>query len=169
MFDILLGMRHPIAIDQGRRARAARELHNARVELDGKLSPDHPSVPPWYGRRVLAADDEFGRAAGLVVQGERISWSAIDALTELAMYGMLAHRLLSHDGEVDPNCARCAQSTAWQASLLERTFERNEGAGRLRDSVCAELSRLLPSRPMDLRFGPADQDGDIVGRAREAG
>ncbi|MEO6703069.1 MAG: hypothetical protein ABI140_01045 [Jatrophihabitantaceae bacterium] len=150
-------MRHPIALDHGRRARAAHELHNARVELDGRLSPDHPSVPPWYGRRVLAADDEFGRAAGLVVQGERISWSAIDAMAELAMYGTLAHRWLTHNGEVDPSCARCAQSTAWQASLLERTFERSEATtAQLRDALAAELATVLPARPVDIRFGPGE-------------
>jgi hypothetical protein len=155
MFDIVAAMRPSTELDHSRRTRATRELYAARGELHGRLSPDHPSVPPWLCRRILDADDQHGKDAGLVVQGEQVSWSALDALAELALYGMLAHRRLAHSGELDPDCLRCARSTDWQASLLERTLEHGAAsAAQVRDSVSAELAELLPGTPVDVRYPP---------------
>lgn len=123
---------------------AADVLLAARAQLYGKLSPDHPSVPPWYARQILAADDRYGVAADLVVQGQDVSWAAIDGLVDLAIYGMLAHRRFVHAGGTTLDCARCGLAASWQPVLLEPVAaRRHSSAERVLDELRAELAADL--------------------------
>ena len=71
--------------------------------------------------RVLQADDERGTQAGLVVQGEDVNWQSLDGMVELAVYGMLTHRSLAHDGGLLAACRLCQQSESmWQNDLVGR-------------------------------------------------
>ncbi|HJQ03314.1 MAG TPA: hypothetical protein VJ851_17090 [Jatrophihabitans sp.] len=61
--------------------------------------------------------------ASKVLQGddEGINWESLDGLFELAVYGMLTHLSLAHDGELLTGCRLCAQSElVWQNSLIGR-------------------------------------------------
>ncbi len=85
------------------------------------MSQNDPLASMLCASKVLQADDERGAQAGLVVQGEDVNWHSLDGLVELAVYGMLTHRSLAHDGGLQTDCRLCQQSELmWQNDLVGR-------------------------------------------------
>jgi hypothetical protein len=85
------------------------------------MSQNDPLASMLCASKVLQADDERGTLAGLVVQGEDVNWQSLDGLVELAVYGMLTHRSLAHDGGLLTGCRLCQQSESmWQNDLVGR-------------------------------------------------
>jgi hypothetical protein len=100
---------------------AAQTLLTAWDELRGDMSRSDPLASMLCASKVLQADDDRGARAGLVVQGEDVYWESLDTLLELAVYGMLTHRSLAHDGEPQDGCRLCVQSEAtWHNDLIGR-------------------------------------------------
>jgi hypothetical protein len=101
-----------------RKGHAAESLLAARETVRGIRLTD-PIVPRLYADLILEADDEFGTRDGLVVQGDAVTWEAIDALFDLAIAGGRAHRS-EHPAGVDPRCATCRQFDAvWSVPIAE--------------------------------------------------
>ena len=106
---------------------AAQTLLRAWEELRGDMSQNDPLASMLCASKVLQADDERGAQAGLVVQGEDVNWQSLDALVELAVYGMLTHRSLAHDGGLLAGCRLCQQSESmWQNDLVGRLLRGRE-------------------------------------------
>ena len=85
------------------------------------MNPSDPLAPMLCASKVLQCDDGRGTQTGLVVQGDDVNWDSLDGLVELAVYGMLTHRSLAHDGELLDDCRLCAQSEAiWHNDLIGR-------------------------------------------------
>ena len=85
------------------------------------MSQSDPLASMLCASRVLQGDDERGTKTGLVVQGDGVNWESLDSLVELAVYGMLTHRSLAHDGELLAGCRLCAQSElVWHNDLIGR-------------------------------------------------
>lgn len=85
------------------------------------MSQNDPLASMLCASKVLQADDDRGSRAGLVVQGEDVNWQSLDGLVELAVYGMLTHRSLAHDGRLLTECRLCRQAEAmWQNDLVGR-------------------------------------------------
>ncbi|HEX2903437.1 MAG TPA: hypothetical protein VHO01_08265 [Jatrophihabitans sp.] len=67
---------------------------------------------------LLDADDEYGRGRGLVVVADRVSWSMLDALLDMALYGSLSHKRDPHPPG-GAGCRWCQQAQAmWHAALI---------------------------------------------------
>lgn len=85
------------------------------------MSQSDPLASMLCASKVVQGDDERGTQTGLVVQGDGVSWDSLDGLVELAVYGMLTHRSLAHDGELLEDCRLCAQSEGiWHNDLIGR-------------------------------------------------
>jgi len=85
------------------------------------MSQSDPLASMLCASKVLQGDDERGVHTGLVVQGDGVNWDSLDGLVELAVYGMLTHRSLAHDGELLEDCGLCARSEAiWHNGLIGR-------------------------------------------------
>lgn len=86
---------------------------------------------------LLAADDERGGRVGLVVQGDGVSWDAVDGLLDLAVYGRLAHRLQEHNGSAGQGCQVCgAADRVWSGRLVDPvTARRGTTATVLHDEI----------------------------------
>jgi hypothetical protein len=101
-----------------RKGHAADSLVAAR-EMVRAIRPTDPAVPRLYAQRILEADDDWGTRDGLVVQGDGVTWEAIEALFDLAIAGGRAHRA-EHPAGVDPKCAKCRQFDAvWAVQIAE--------------------------------------------------
>jgi hypothetical protein len=101
-----------------RKGHAADVLVATRESVRG-TPPTDPVVPRLYAMRILEADDEFGTRDGLVVQGDGVTWEAIDALFDLAITGCRAHRS-GHPAGVDLTCATCRQfDQVWAVQIAE--------------------------------------------------
>ena len=75
------------------------------------MDPDHAVA------EILEADDRYGRNQGLVVTADKVSWTMLDALLELAIYGSLLHQQIKH--QPSPACRWCRQAeTMWHAALI---------------------------------------------------
>jgi hypothetical protein len=106
-----------------RKRAVADELVATREALRG-TRPTHPSVPNVYALRLLEVDDEHGMREGLVVQGDGVTWSMIDALYDLAVSGMRAHRADSGHGG-GPGCEVCERfHEIWSVQMVEPIRER---------------------------------------------
>ncbi|HET6878163.1 MAG TPA: hypothetical protein VFH38_11585 [Jatrophihabitans sp.] len=107
---------------------AADALRRAERELEGRLAPGDRSVPGLLAARVLESDDRYGRASGLVVQGDALEWTGLVALEQLARRGRLAHqREEPHPAGVTPlTCPVCAAVFALGVHLVDGL--RNRGA-----------------------------------------
>jgi hypothetical protein len=121
-----------------RKGHAADSLVAAR-ELVRGIRPTDPAVPRLYAQRILEADDDWGTRDGRVVQGDGVTWEAIDALFDLAIAGGRAQcrasgRHRSAVPEVPP--ARCG--------LGGTTRRADQVAPRARDGRRAD-SRLAAS------------------------
>lgn len=105
---------------------AADALVRARREFRGRLRPDDRSWPGLLAARVLEADDRYGTASGLVVQGDAIEWAALTALDQLARHGRLAHqREGPHPPGVSPlSCPMCAAVFALGVHLVDGLHRR---------------------------------------------
>jgi hypothetical protein len=102
-----------------RKGNASDALVAARETLRGQLPPADPVMPRLYALRILEADDDFGSRDGLVVQGDGVTWQAIDALFDLAVVGGRAHRA-THPAGVDLACTTCGQFDAvWSVPIAE--------------------------------------------------
>ena len=100
---------------------AADALLRARREFRGRLAADDRSLPGLLAARLLEADDRYGTASGLVVQGDAIEWKALAALDQLARHGRLAHqREGPHPPGVTPlTCPVCAAVFARGVHLVD--------------------------------------------------
>jgi hypothetical protein len=100
---------------------AAEALLAARDEYRGRIAPSDDAVPGLYASYILAEDDRYGSACGLVVQGDSISWCSLDALELLARRGQLAHRQEDrHRPGITPlTCPLCVAIFALDAYLVD--------------------------------------------------
>jgi hypothetical protein len=116
-----------------RLGNAADALLAAREKYRGRMAPSDDAVPGLYADYILAQDDRYGSACGLVVQGDSISWRSIDALELLARRGQTAHRQDDrHPPGVTPlTCPLCAAISALDAYLVDGVaVHRAQGVGR---------------------------------------
>jgi hypothetical protein len=117
---------------------AADALLDAREEYRGRISPTDAHVPRLYVGHILAEDDLYGTACGLVVQGDQVSWRSLDALEVLARRGQLAHhRDDPHPPGVTPlTCPLCAAIFALDVHLVDGlAVHRAAGGNRGPESV----------------------------------
>jgi hypothetical protein len=114
---------HYLKLQNLRRRAVADELLATREALRG-TRPTHPSVPNVYALRLLEVDDDHGTRDGLVVQGDGVTWSMIDALYDLAVRGMRAHRdQTGHGG--GSGCTTCDQfHQVWSVQVADRIRDR---------------------------------------------
>lgn len=135
----------PIGHRRGHAAAAALTAALTELARHG-LYPDQPGSTLLFSDRVLAADDEYGARRNLIVQGNGVSWSAVDGLVDVAAYGMLAHRQHAHQGGSGPNCPLCQQIQAmWHTALIDpmtarRQISATDLHGRARAIVLGELA-----------------------------
>jgi hypothetical protein len=100
---------------------AADALLAAREQYRGQLTPTDAALPGLYASHILAEDDRHGAAVGLVVQGDSVSWSSLDALELLARHGQQAHRAdPGHPSGITPlTCPLCAAIFALDVFLVD--------------------------------------------------
>jgi hypothetical protein len=100
---------------------AADALLAARDEYCGRIAPSDDAVPGLYASYLLAEDDRYGSACGLIVQGDSISWRGIDALELLARRGQIAHHQDDrHPAGVTPlTCPLCVAIFALDSYLVD--------------------------------------------------
>ncbi|MGI8665604.1 MAG: hypothetical protein ACR2N4_06190 [Jatrophihabitans sp.] len=128
-------------ISHRRGLAAAQVLVSVTEELRDQLPPSDKLAPRLQAGRILEADDERGTRAGLVVQSDDVRWAAIDGLLDLAVYGMLAHRRLAHDGRPGTDCPMCQQAEAmWHNTLIGRVMREDvDASSELRDTTRATV------------------------------
>ena len=136
----------PRPLDPLRTARAADALRQAGEQLltEHGLRPSDEQSAELYARRILAADDLFGAADDLVVQGDGVTWRSLDAMLELATLARLFHgRLLHPDVDRPENCEWCDRSDDMlNSALLDPIAARRAiTISELDEAVRAALTR----------------------------
>lgn len=108
---------------------AGDALVSARDRFRATVAPDDAAIPTLWAAAVLAEDDRFGTASGLVVQGDGIGWRALTALEILARRGVHAHRQQDrHAPGVTPlTCPLCAAVFALDVRLVDGLRSYREG------------------------------------------
>ena len=76
----------------------------ARPRPSGEWAEEY--LAPMFASRALAADDDHGRSAGLVVQADGLRWDELNALAAVSA-AMLDWERHSGAGTWHPNCAVC--------------------------------------------------------------
>jgi hypothetical protein len=104
-----VGMSRHLHVQHLRSRNAAEALVAVRDELRGQIRPADRHAPWLYAHHILEADDDFGTGAGLVVQGDAVSWEMIEAIYALALLGADEHHRQAHpDGSRNATqCAMC--------------------------------------------------------------
>jgi len=118
--------------------RAAGAVVLARIGSD----PSCRGLPDEHrAGAVVDADDERGRSEGLVVQADKVSWTMLDALVDLALYGSLLHKEIPHQRGRD--CRWCRQAEAvWHTALIDPLLARRGlSATELHNEIRREARR----------------------------
>jgi hypothetical protein len=141
-----------------RSANAADALLAARREFwsDG-IRPSNDAAPHLYAARILQNDDLYGRADGLIVHGDEVSWRSVDALFDLAMYGAQLHAQLAHPDQHRRNdCDWCAKiEEFWHVALVDViTRRRGTSAGQLDAGIGAQVTELAQRRHPPCQHSP---------------
>ena len=134
-----------------RSENAADALLAARREFWSEgIRPSNDAAPHLYAARILQSDDQYGRADGLVVHGDEVSWRSVDALFDLAMYAAQLHPQLSHPGQHRRNdCEWCDRiEEFWHVALVDVISKRRgTTASQLDARVQAQLAALREPCP----------------------
>jgi hypothetical protein len=158
-----------------RSANAADALLAARREFwsDG-IKPSNDAAPHLYAARILQSADLYGRADGLLVHGDEVSWRSVDALFDLAMYGAQLHAQLAHPDQHRRNdCGWCTKiEEFWHVALVDViTRRRGTTAGELDAGIGAQVTELARRRPPPCqelpsrdRLGHDQLEGDPPGQ-----
>ncbi len=111
-----------------RLAAAGRAVEAEIPRLRG-LPPDRTDVvSSIYAARALVADDDHGRAHGLVVQADGLLWAELDDLARLAE-PVLDPRRHAGPGAWHPDCPACRGAQAAARIRTHRRY-RTVGPGR---------------------------------------
>lgn len=133
-----------------RSANAADALLGARRQLwaDG-IRPSNDSAPYLYAARILDSDDGYGRADGLIVHGDEVSWRSVDAMFDLALYAAHLHAGLAHpERHRIAECQWCQRiEEFWHVALVDvLTRRRGTTADLVDHAVREQATRLLTAR-----------------------
>ena len=121
---------------------ASDALLEVREQLRGQIEPTNKQAPWLYSQHLLAADDDYGSLAGLVVQGDELKWSDVDAVFDFALFGHAEHLRRCHpDLTGTQDCAACKRAEPlgqiWLASVIQD--RRGKDLGELRRAASEEL------------------------------
>jgi hypothetical protein len=98
------------------RAVAAEML---RPRPSGMWTPE--LLAPAFASRAIAADDDHGRAHGLVVQADGMNWEELDALADLAA-AQLDTSAHGGVGAWHPRCRTCSADGAYRRVTAHRRY-----------------------------------------------
>jgi hypothetical protein len=112
----------------GRGHNAAEALLEVRERLRGQVGPANEHSAWLYSHHILAMDDKYGSSAGLVVQGDELLWSTIDALVDHALFGQSEHLRQCHpDMRGTQDCEACHRAQTFSQIWLAGPIEERRG------------------------------------------
>jgi hypothetical protein len=94
-----------------------------RPRPSGERSEEY--LAPVFASRAVAADDDYGRSSGLVVQADGLRWDELYALAAV-MVSMLDWERHSGPGTWHPNCADCTAISGHRRITNQQRY-RTEG------------------------------------------
>jgi hypothetical protein len=91
-----------------------------RPRPSGEWAEDY--LAPMFASRALAADDEHGRASGVVVQADGLRWDELYALAQVTA-SILDWERHSGPGTWHPRCAVCTAVSAHRRISNHRRYQ----------------------------------------------